>query len=63
MILARTVLDKFQPEPSEAAFSTVFPYNCRPEVDNAVISGTAIDNVGMDVRVKFGELAQPSLSQ
>ena len=32
-----------------------FPYNFRPEVDNDVISGTAIDNVGADIRVKFGD--------
>ena len=26
---------------------------CRPEVDNDVISGVAVDNVGMDVPIKF----------
>ena len=55
MILAWTVLEKFHPEPSEAAFSTVFPYNFQPEVDNDVISGKAVDNVGMDVPIKFGD--------
>ena len=43
------------PKPSEAVFSTVSPYNFRLEVDNDVISGTGIDNVGMDVPVKFGD--------
>ena len=38
---------------SEVAFSTVFPYKFRPEVDNDVISGTAVDNVGMDVPIKY----------
>ena len=28
---------------------------CRPEVDNDVISGMTVDNVGMDVHVKFGD--------
>ena len=43
-------------EASEAVFSTVFfCYNCRPEVDNDVISDVAVDNVSMDVRVKFGD--------
>ena len=27
---------------------------CRPEVDNDVISGVAVDNVGMDVLIKLG---------
>ena len=27
---------------------------CRPEVDNDVISGRTVDNVGVDVPVKFG---------
>ena len=26
---------------------------CRPEIDD-VISGVAVDNVGVDVRIKFG---------
>ena len=55
MLLARTVLEKFQPKSAEAVFSTVFTYNFRPEVDNDVISGTAVDNVGMEVRKKFGD--------
>ena len=32
---------------------------CRPEVDNGVISGMAVDNVGMDVPIKFGD-SRPS---
>ena len=27
---------------------------CRPEVDTDVISGVAVDNVGVDVLIKFG---------
>ena len=41
--------------PSKAVFSTVFRYNLLPEVDNDVIAGMAVDNVGMDVRAKFGD--------
>ena len=29
-------------------------YNFRPEVDNDVIFGVAVGNVGMDVPIKFG---------
>ena len=36
------------PNPSEAAFLTVFRYNFRPEGENDV-SGVAVDYVGMDV--------------
>ena len=32
-----------------------FPYNFRPEADSDVISGMAVDNVGMDVPIKFGD--------
>ena len=43
-------------KPSAAAFSTVSLYNFRPEADIArVISGMAIDNVGVDVPVIFGD--------
>ena len=42
-------------KPSEAVKSTVFPYNFRPEVDNDVIPGKAVDNVGMDVSMKCGD--------
>ena len=44
-----------QTKPSDTVFSTVFRYNFRLEVDNDVISGMAVDNVGMNVRIKFGE--------
>ena len=37
--------------PLEAVFSTGFHYNFRPEVNNDVISGIAVDNVGVDVSV------------
>ena len=40
---------------SEVVFSTVFPYDRRPEVDNGVISDMAVDNVGIDVPIKFGD--------
>ena len=33
----------------------LFHYNFRPEIDNDVISGVAVDYIGMDVRVKFGD--------
>ena len=37
-------------------FSTVFfRYNFRPEVDSDVISSVAVNYVGMDARVKFGD--------
>ena len=32
----------------------------RPEVDSDVISGAALDNVGMNVRVKFGDRSNGS---
>ena len=32
-----------------------FPNNYRPEIDNDVISGVPVDNVGMDVCVNFGD--------
>ena len=41
--------------PSEAAFSTVFPYTFRPEVGNDVMFGTAVDIVGIDVPIKFDD--------
>ena len=31
------------------------PYNIRPEVDNDVISGTAVYNVAMNISVQFGD--------
>ena len=40
----------------EISVSTVFCYNFRPEVDNDVIVfSVAVDNVGMDVCIKFGD--------
>ena len=33
----------------------IFCFNFRPEVDNDVISDLAVDNVGVDVRLKFGD--------
>ena len=36
-------------------FRQVFRYNFRPAADNDVISGAAVDNVGMDVPVKVGD--------
>ena len=36
-------------------FDSFFRYNFRPEVDNDVISGLAIDYVGMGVQVEFGD--------
>ena len=36
-------------------FRQFFRYNFRPEVDDNVLSGVAVDNVGMDVPVKCGD--------
>ena len=36
-------------------FDCFFSYNFRPEADNEVISDTAVDYVGLNVRIKFGE--------
>ena len=33
----------------------VFAICCRPEIDGDVISGVAVDNVGVDAHVKFGD--------
>ena len=44
--------------PTEAVGGDIFDcflYNFRHEVDNDVISGVAIDNVGVDVCAKFGD--------
>ena len=32
-----------------------FRYNCRPEVDNDVIFGVAVEYVEMDGKLKFGD--------
>ena len=55
VVLAQTVVDKCHPKPSEAVFSTVFRYNFRPKLVTDVISGVAIENVIVDVPVKFGD--------
>ena len=41
------------PEAVGGGISDCFPYNFRPEVDNGVVSGAAVDNVGTDVSLKF----------
>ena len=33
------------------SFDSCFRHNLRPDVDNDVLSGMAVDNFGMDVRV------------
>ena len=44
------------PKLSEAVFSAVFLcYNFPPEHDNDIISGVAIQYVGVDVYIKFGD--------
>ena len=53
MIGAKTVLQKFDPTPLEVAFSTVFfqtSIKCWPETAGGVISGVAVESVGMDVQ-------------
>ena len=49
------VFQKFESKTSEVAFLTVFRDNFRPEVASGVISGVALDYVGVDVHVKFGD--------
>ena len=36
-------------------FRRFFLYNFRPEVDNDIISGTTVDNIGVDVPKEFGD--------
>ena len=56
VIFTRTVLGKFHQKLSEAVISTVlFRYNFRPEVDNYVVSGVAVDYDDVDVRLQFGD--------
>ena len=51
------MVKKFYPKLWAAVFSTVFfRYNFGLEVDNDVVSGAAVGNVGLDVRVKFENL-------
>ena len=44
---------EFNPEPSEATFSTLFRF--RPEVVSDAISGKVDQDVGMDVGANFGD--------
>ena len=53
--IAQTVIEKFHPKQLEAAFSTFFCYNFRPEVVSDVVSSLGVEQVGMDVCVKFGD--------
>ena len=48
-------MKKFDPKPSEAAFSAVCSNfdKCRPEVTGDVISGPALVHIGVDVRAKL----------
>ena len=46
---------EFDKRPPEAAFSTVFRCNFRPEVVSDVIAGAVADPTGLKVRVKFGD--------
>ena len=55
VILVKTVREKFDPKPSEAAFLSFFRDNFRPEVASDIISGLSVDEVGLDVFVKFGD--------
>ena len=49
-------LNRSREIPPKAVRGGIFDcYNFRPEVDNDVISGIAVDNVGMDVSIKFGD--------
>ena len=50
----------FDPKPSEAAVWAPFSNfdKCRPEVDGNVISGVAVDKVGMDVLQNWAILRQ-----
>ena len=53
MILARTVIEKFPLKLSEATIATVFTCYSRPEIDNDGITSTTIDDVNVDVLIKF----------
>ena len=52
-------LNHSQETPPEAVgggiFDSFFRYNFRLQVDNDVIYGAAVDNIGVDVHVKFGD--------
>ena len=43
------------PEAVGGGIFDCFPYNFWPKVDNHIISGVAVDNVGMNVCEKFGD--------
>ena len=46
---------KCDSKPPEAAFYAVFRDIFRPEVVSDVISAVAVEQVGLDIRVKFGD--------
>ena len=48
---------KFDPKPQEEAFSAVYSNfsKCQPKVAGEVISGKAVEYVGIDVHEKFGD--------
>ena len=49
-------MEKFDPKPSEVEFATVcFRDNFRPEVATDVLSGVAVEWLGADGPVKFGD--------
>ena len=52
-----TTLYFTQTKPSDAGISLRFSNldTCRPEAGGDVISGTAVDNVGIDVPIKLGD--------
>ena len=54
VVLNQIVLEKFDPNSSETAFSTVFRGNFRPKVANDVLSGAAVGDIDLGVHVKFG---------
>ena len=49
-------------QPSQAVFLMVFGNNFRPEVVGDVMSGVAVEYVGMDVHVKLGD-SRPNRSR
>ena len=57
LILAQAVLETFDPTTSDAAFSAIHLSfgKCQPEVAGDVISDTAVEWIGVDVRAKFGD--------
>ena len=55
VVLAETVLEKLHHKTVGGCILDTFRYNFQLEVDNDVISGVAVGNIGMDVHVKFGD--------